>query len=63
MERTVTLGAELGGVRCVHTVEVAQARRLLADEGTYRGLADLFAAFADTTRAKIVHTLVRQERR
>jgi DNA-binding transcriptional ArsR family regulator len=41
--------------------EVAQARHLLADEGTYRGLADLFAALADTTRAKIVHTLVHQD--
>ena len=49
------------GVRCVHTAEVARARALLADEDTYRGLADLFGSLADPTRAKIVHTLLHQE--
>src|SRR5438874_10035706 len=54
-------GAEMCGARCIHTADVARARSLLANEGTYVGLAELFAALADTTRAKIVHTLMRQE--
>src|SRR5437870_657639 len=53
--------ADMCGVRCIHTAEVARARALLADEDTYRGLADLFGSLADPTRAKIVHTLLHQE--
>src|SRR5438128_1717357 len=53
--------AGMCGVRCIHTAEVARARSLLADEQTYRNLADLFGALADPTRAKIVHALLHQE--
>ncbi len=60
MESQVT-GADLCGVRCVHTDETARARALLASEGAYADLAELFGALADPTRAKIVHTLMRQE--
>jgi DNA-binding transcriptional ArsR family regulator len=48
-------------VRSVHPEQVAQARARLATPETYRGVADLFGALADPTRARIVHTLLRQE--
>jgi ArsR family transcriptional regulator, lead/cadmium/zinc/bismuth-responsive transcriptional repressor len=48
-------------VRCFHPQDVARARGLLADDRTYDGLANLFGALADPTRARIVHTLLRQE--
>ena len=48
-------------VRCFHTEDVTRARSLLAGEPTYDGLANLFGALADPTRARIVHTLLRQE--
>jgi DNA-binding transcriptional ArsR family regulator len=54
-------GAEMCDVSCVHAEDVARVRGQLADEGTYRGLADLFAALADPTRARIVHALLHQE--
>jgi len=57
---SLSQAGELWGVSCIHPKMVAQARTLLADEGTYRGLADLFAALADMTRARIVHMLARQ---
>ncbi len=55
------MGAELCKVRCVHTEDVAHARDTLAADDTYKDLAELFGALADPTRAKIVHTLMRQE--
>jgi len=55
------VGEDLCGVRCVHTKDVAGTRALLAGEDTYQDLAELFGALADPTRAKIVHTLMRQE--
>jgi DNA-binding transcriptional ArsR family regulator len=48
-------------VRCVHPRDVLRARAALADDGTYRDLAGLFAALADPTRVRIVHALLRQE--
>jgi len=54
-------GAEQCGVRCIHTEDVARARGALEDDATYIGLSELFGALADATRAKIVHTLLRQE--
>ncbi len=48
-------------VRCFHPQDVARAHGLLADDLTYEGLANLFGALADPTRARIVHTLLRQE--
>ena len=53
--------AELCEVRGVHPEAVARARARLATEETYRGVADLFSALADPTRAKIIHALLRQE--
>ncbi len=55
------MGADLCGVRCVHMEDVARARATLAADNTYTDLAELFGALADPTRAKIVHTLMRQE--
>ena len=48
-------------VSCIHPDDVDRARAGLADDATYRDLADLFAALADSTRAKIVHALIQQE--
>lgn len=48
-------------VRCIHTDDVARARADLAPDETYQELGALFAALADPTRAKMVHTLLRQE--
>ncbi|HWE62695.1 MAG TPA: metalloregulator ArsR/SmtB family transcription factor [Chloroflexota bacterium] len=45
----------------MHPEDVARARAALQEDGAYSALADLFGALADTTRAKIVHTLLRQE--
>ena len=52
---------ELCQVSCIHPDDVDRARAGLAVDATYRDLADLFAALADSTRAKIVHALVQQE--
>lgn len=52
---------ELCQIPCLHPDDVAHARAGLADEATYRALADLFAALSDPTRAKIVHALLQQE--
>jgi ArsR family transcriptional regulator len=41
--------------------EVRRAAAALADRATYRGLADLFGALADPTRASIVHLLLDHE--
>ena len=54
-------GAEMCQVSCVHADDVARVRGQLADDETYRGLADLFAALSDPTRARIVHALLHQE--
>ncbi|MBF6612132.1 MAG: helix-turn-helix transcriptional regulator [Chloroflexi bacterium] len=40
---------------------VAQGRRLMLDGGTYEGLAATFHALADTSRAKVVYSLLWQE--
>jgi DNA-binding transcriptional ArsR family regulator len=53
--------ADLCLVRAVHPDQVALARARLAADETYRGVAQLFGALADPTRAKIVHALIRQE--
>lgn len=54
-------GAEMCQERCIHPEDVAHAREVLEDDSTYIALAEVFGALADTTRAKIVHTLLRQE--
>lgn len=48
-------------IRCIHPEMVAEARALLEDAQTYRQLAEVFGALADSTRARIVHTLLQQE--
>lgn len=55
------LGAERCTVRCLHPETVARAQAALEDEASYIQLAELFGALADTTRAKIIHTLARKE--
>ena len=54
-------GTDLCQVTCVHPHDVAHARAGLVGDDTYQDLADLFAALADPTRAKMVHALLRQE--
>ena len=54
-------GAELCAAQCVHAEAVGEAQSRLKNDGTYIGLAELFGALADATRAKIVHLLVHQE--
>jgi DNA-binding transcriptional ArsR family regulator len=41
--------------------DASPIRRSLADRETYAGLAALFAALADPTRAAIVHVLLQEE--
>lgn len=48
-------------VRCINEQDVARARTELLECETYSGLASLFAALGDATRARIVHVLLRQE--
>lgn len=40
---------------------VAEGQRLLGNENLYAGLAEVFRALADPSRAKIVHSLLHQE--
>jgi DNA-binding transcriptional ArsR family regulator len=61
MSREPTTVAEMCEARCIHAEDVARARAGLEEDRTYSALADLFGALADPTRAKIVHTLLRQE--
>jgi len=46
---------------CVDQKRVETARAGLFDDQTYTHLADIFRALGDTTRAKIVSTLLQQE--
>lgn len=48
-------------VRCINSGDVTRATSQLEQPETYVRLAELFGALADPTRAKIVHTLLRQE--
>lgn len=61
----LTLQREPGGdsceVRCVHPESVLRGRSALLPAGEYRSLADIFAALADASRAKIVYSLLHQE--
>lgn len=61
MSTSTRMGAEHCAVRCLHPETVARAQAALEDEATYIQLAELFGAMADNTRAKIIHTLARQE--
>lgn len=61
MPDSAKMGAERCAVRCIHPETVARAQAELEEESTYIQLAELFGALADTTRAKIIHTLSRQE--
>jgi ArsR family transcriptional regulator, lead/cadmium/zinc/bismuth-responsive transcriptional repressor len=61
----LTLQREPGGdtceVRCVHAESVLQGRAALLPADEYRSLAEIFAALADPSRAKIVYSLLNQE--
>src|SRR5579875_591714 len=59
-ERSHT-GAETCQVRSIHPEAVARAQANLKDANAYGDLAELFAALADATRARIVHALLHQE--
>jgi DNA-binding transcriptional ArsR family regulator len=48
-------------VRGADAERVARGRQLLLDDGEYFALAETFRALADSTRAKIVYSLLRQE--
>lgn len=60
-----TAPARRGGELCLaggaDAERVAQGRALLLDDGLYAQLAETFRALADSTRAKIVYSLLRQE--
>ena len=61
MYSRTTVDPELCQVTCLHPDDVARARTGLVDDATYRELAELFAALADPTRARMVHALLQQE--
>ena len=48
-------------VRSIHPQDVVAVRDRLLPDDAYAGLADLFGALADPTRARIVHALLVQE--
>lgn len=48
-------------VRAVHPERIAQGRALLLPDETYLELAELFRALGDSSRAKIVYSLLQQE--
>jgi ArsR family transcriptional regulator, lead/cadmium/zinc/bismuth-responsive transcriptional repressor len=62
---TLTLRREPGGdaceVRCVHPESVLLGRAMLLPAEEYRDLANIFAALADPSRAKIVYSLLSME--
>jgi len=61
----LTLQREPGGdsceVRCVHPESVLRGRHALLPAEEYRSLAEIFAALADPSRAKIVYSLLHQD--
>ncbi len=61
MPTSKAAGAEQCQGHCIHPEVVARAQAHLEEETTYIQLAELFGALADTTRAKIIHALLRQE--
>ena len=61
MRRRESIDPELCEIACLHPEDVARARSGLADDESYRELAELFAALADPSRARIVHALLQQE--
>jgi DNA-binding transcriptional ArsR family regulator len=46
---------------CTDSERIAQGRAHLLDEEVYAALAETFRALADSTRAKIVYSLLKQE--
>jgi DNA-binding transcriptional ArsR family regulator len=61
MARAALAGSDTCQTRGIHPEAVARATRALQEDPTYGDLAALFGALADSTRAKIVHVLLRQE--
>jgi DNA-binding transcriptional ArsR family regulator len=64
VERATVQGVERGDacdVRMVHPERVDQGRGLLLADDVYFELAETFRALADSSRAKIVYSLLQQE--
>jgi DNA-binding transcriptional ArsR family regulator len=59
--RTPSAEDEICQAECVVKGAGTEARSLLADDAAYAGLARIFGALADQSRAKIVHLLLQQE--
>lgn len=62
-ERTATseLPKEGCEVHCLDLEKVRRGKALLLDEGVYVDLAEVFRTLADSSRAKIVYSLLHQE--
>ncbi|MBR6030317.1 MAG: helix-turn-helix transcriptional regulator [Clostridia bacterium] len=54
-------GVETCGFLHVHQDKVAQVRQLMPDDDTLARLSDLFKAFADGTRVRILYVLFEDE--
>jgi DNA-binding transcriptional ArsR family regulator len=59
--RAVGLAAEACDVRTVDGARVSRGRELLLEDDVYFELAETFRALADSSRAKIVYSLLQQE--
>ena len=53
--------AERCEVRAIHPNSIARGRQLLLDDEVYAEVAETFRALADSSRAKIVYSLLQQE--
>jgi len=49
------------GIHAVDQEKVDETKRKLLDDQVYAGLAETFAALADSNRAKIIYSLIGQE--
>ncbi|MBI4506929.1 MAG: helix-turn-helix transcriptional regulator [Chloroflexi bacterium] len=58
---TTAVEADRCEVRSIHPQRVAQGRALLLADEVYAELAELFRALGDSSRAKIVFSLLQQE--
>lgn len=60
-EGEMTGEVDLRDTTVFHPEDVAAARAMLAPDGAYHDLAELFGALADSTRARLVHVLLATE--
>ncbi len=61
IEGPLTAQAEACDIRVVDPARVARGRQVLLDDEVYFELAETFRSLADSSRAKIVYTLLRVE--